>query len=635
MRSSNTNLMHYSAEAGRRYFFFQYLLLFAILLFAVYQYGLHRIYGFSVYPDEFGYWASAAQWVGYDWSGTASLGYYYSFGYSLILAPILYFCHGGVPAYRVAVTVNMFLQCASIGLMWGIIKRLYGLSGTDEENAFATNVNADTDINIQKMRAVFAVGVAIFYPAWTFYMQMTLAEALLTFLYAFICYQFVLVFEKPKMISIMLLSLSFLYLYFIHMRTVGVVLAGILILLLFMWHRPENRKRLLVTAALLLAGAGAGFLLKNVVQETVYATADAANLAANDYVGQFMKLKGILTAERLLQLFQSCVGKLYYLGMASFGLLYPALALCIKRTIRFFKIFFKKSDQGRAGGFSGADGIYFFLLLSFLGQFMVSAIGAGVGGRQDGLVYGRYNEYLLPVFLAIGVMELFESRHLIRNLICSMGISTILFIITFLTALKNDSTLMYGFFATGLSYLSEDIYSYQVKSEYPKAWLFGIFLNVFITACIGIGRRMKQNIFGVGIIILMEIMLTMCLSKKYTWYANDIDYYDLKICEYIEEYENAPINSDMPESGEAVPVGYLHGGGTPYVALLQFAMPDKTIQIYKEPDETAKNSGQVMDDVLPQKGFLIINQGSVYLEQAGEKYEKCMEGASFVLFLAK
>ena len=181
--------MNKSMEAGRRKcFFFQYLLLFAVLIFCVYQYSIHKIFGFSLYPDEFGYWASAARWVGYDWSEVASIGSYYSFGYSMILTPILKLCRDGVLAYRVAVTVNMLMQCICIGLLWGVFRRLH----------------CATAVCGKEAHVVFAVGVAVFYPVWGFYTQMTMAEALLVFLYALICYQFALFIEKPKMISVIL-----------------------------------------------------------------------------------------------------------------------------------------------------------------------------------------------------------------------------------------------------------------------------------------------------------------------------------------------------------------------------------------------------------------------------------------------
>ena len=49
-------------------------------ILAVFFYGIGRVYGFSLFPDEFGYWASAAKAAGYDWSEISSLGSYYSFG---------------------------------------------------------------------------------------------------------------------------------------------------------------------------------------------------------------------------------------------------------------------------------------------------------------------------------------------------------------------------------------------------------------------------------------------------------------------------------------------------------------------------------------------------------------------------
>ncbi|MCM1154981.1 MAG: hypothetical protein NC392_06425 [Roseburia sp.] len=622
MRSSNTNLINCNVEAGRRrYFFFQYFSLFAVLFFCIYQFGIYKIYGFSLYPDEFGYWANAADWLGYDWSGTASLGYYYSFGYSFILAPVLRVFPGGVAAYRAAIAVNMLLQCISAGLLWGILKRIYILP---KKNAAEKESYSETDI--LEVRAVFAVGAAVFYPAWTFYTQMTIAESLLAFLYLLICYQFVLLFEKPKMILIISLSLSFLYLYYVHMRTIGVVIAGILVLLLFILYRLKNKKMLLAAVTLLFISAGAGMWMKNIVIDAVYSSADAAHLAANDYAGRLTSLKGMFTAGSLFQLLQSAVGKLYYLGMASFGLFYPALFLCIRRSFFFWKALLTKKSAGNKKeaeeSSADKDWMYFFLLLSMLGQFLVSAIAtSGGGGRQDALIYGRYNEFFLPLFIAIGVIRLFECRHLIREILFSAGISSVLFGITFLTALQNDSTIMYGCFAPGLNYLTKEIYAYQVVREYPKAFLFGIFLMALVMTCIGIARYIRRNTFIAGLFIVMtEILLTFCLNEKYTWYFNDINYYDLRISEHMGEYAEEPIT-------------YLYSGGNQYIDLIQFNLPDRTIEIYKELDDSGSpRNWEEIEIFLPGKGFLLVDNGSLYLADLEEKYERCMEGSSFVLF---
>lgn len=627
MQSPNTNLTRYDTKTGRRGFFFQYLLLFVMLIFSIYQYSVHRLYGFSVYPDEFGYWASAAQWIGYDWSDVASLGYYYSFGYSLILAPILWLCRDGIMAYRVAVFVNMCLQCISVGLLWGIFRRLYGLK--DSKGKSGTGYTSDSGAEsecIRRKQLVFAVGVAVFYPAWTFYMQMTLAEALLAFLYVFICYQFVLLLEEAKTINviyrILLLSIAFLYLHFVHMRTVGMVAAAVLVLVLYLWQRPSYRILLFLTGVILTIGVVVGMWVKGLVVDNVYATVDVGNLAANDYTGKFQSIMGILTPQGMKYFLQSCAGKLYYLGMASFGLFYPVVGVCMKRTVILLRSIF-----GRKGEAEKKDWFYMFLLLSMMGQFFVSAVFTSGAGRLDSIIYGRYNEYVLPVFMGIGILLLLNCKHPWKILICNIGISFVLFLVSLWTALHSESRVMRAVFATGLNYLSKSTDSYQVVPEFVKAYLFGIFLMSVLTGSIYIGRYFRQNACAMAIVLLMEILLTVCLCGKYTWVYNDSDYYDLKVYEYMETYWSENTNT---------PVLYLYGGGTNYIDLIQFAMRDKKIEILLEEDVfDEKKDEEILEQALPETGFLIADYKSPYLSELEERYLKCVESNSFVLFLAE
>ena len=117
--------MGFGKKAAKRVGENSYLIFILLLIFCLYQYGIQKIYGFTIYPDEFGYWANAADAVGYDWSQIASVGAYYSFGYSLILIPVLKIFKGGVAAYRAAVAVNMLLMCISIFLLHGIAGKLF------------------------------------------------------------------------------------------------------------------------------------------------------------------------------------------------------------------------------------------------------------------------------------------------------------------------------------------------------------------------------------------------------------------------------------------------------------------------------------------------------------------------------
>lgn len=639
MRSSNTNLMKHDMKTGRRDFFFQYLLLFILLIFSFYQYSVHRLYGFSVYPDEFGYWASAAQWIGYDWSEVASLGYYYSFGYSLLLAPVLWLFRDSVSAYRAAVFVNMALQCVSVGMLWGIFRRIFCREDCGGEH------DAETERD-RKMKLVLAVGVAVFYPAWTFYVQMTLAEALLAFLYVFICYQFVLLLENWKTINVicrvLLLSIAFLCLHFVHMRTVGAIAAALFLLVLYLWQKPVCRKWILLPGAILIVGAIIGFRIKGLVTESVYAVADAGNMAVNDYAGKLQGILEVLTPEGMKQFLKSCAGKLYYLGMASFGLFYQAAWVCLKRTAALFRNICGRKEEMQKEEVRKEDWFFCFLLFSMIGQFLVSAVYMRGAGRLDAIIYGRYNEYMLPIFLGTGILVLLNSKNIWKMCLCSIGISTALFAVTFWTALQSESDVMRGIFATGLNYLSESTFYYQVAPEFVRAYLFGIFLMIFLAGSIWFGRRFRQTACAMALVLFMEVLLTVCLCRKYTWVYNDSDYYDLRVYEYIEEYE--------VENGD-VPVLYLYGGGTAYIDLIQFAMRDKKIEIIRERDIPGKENGWdisrenqesdtggwmgFLEESLEGTGFLIADYNSQYLPELEEHYEKCVESNSFVLFRMK
>lgn len=602
MQSLNTNELY--AEAGRRdRFFFRHFLLFVALLFCLFQCYICKIYGFIIYPDEFGYWACAGRLLGYDWSEAVSLGYYYSFGYSLVLAPVLRIFQDSITAYRAAIAVNGLMQCAAVPLLWSIYKRLYVPGYSHHE----------PEVNGKKKQIIVATGIAVFYPAWSFYAQTTMAEALMTFMFAVVCHALLAVMEKPNITRTILLILSLLYLYFIHMRTIGVLAAAILALICFAWRMPSYRKILLAGVVVLAAGLLGGMWIEGVVKDTVYAATDASKLALSDYDGQLGKLREILTLKGMKQLAVSAAGKLYYLGLASFGLFYPAVYAAAKESrklIGSFKNNTQEAYQNRNGYF------YFFLMLSLLGQFMISAVFMMNPDRLDHIVYGRYNEYLLPLFMGTGAFVLMETGFSVRILLGSIGISALLFAVTLHAALHSGLKFMKGFMAPGISYLSYD-WDYNIGPELAKAFLFGIMLMCILAGCICIGKRFGKYSFVLGTVLMMEIMLTFCLGRKYTQLFNNVNEYDLQVCEYI--------------AGSSLPVIYLYDDDIPYIDLLQFAMRDRKIEVIT-PAEVEETT---MEEFLPEDGYIIAAPGCGCVEEIAERYRKCFACKDFILFRAE
>ncbi len=594
---------------GRNRFFFRYFLLFSTLVFCIFQVNIQKIYGFSIYPDEFGYWASAAQMLGWDWTDTVALGSYYSYGYSLLLAPILWIFRDSVAAYRGAVALNMLLQCGAVGILWTIFERLSPAENAEEK----------------RMQAVLAVGVAVFYPPWLFYMQMTMTEALLMFLFALVCYQILRFVEKPGIAGGVFLGLTLVYMYFVHMRTVAILIAAVLTLTLYAWRVPSARKKVAVLLILLAVGAVCGIWVKGRVVDAVYAATEMETLAINDSVGKFGILKSIFTVFGMKRFISSMAGKLYYLVLAAFGLTVPAVCICLKKSLHVFRDLISRADAGQPETSYERDYFYVFCLFSLMGQTAVSAMVAMWPGRLDSYIYGRYSEYMLPVLMGIGLLAWSGTKHRLRIFTGSAVISAVLFAVTFRNVLHSGLTVMQGYFAPGLNYLSED-WNYEVKAEFWKAYLFGLCLMTGVAVCIHIGKRSGKYVYALAGFLLMETLLAFRLEGKYISYFNDVNYYNLRIAAYMEEQED--------------PVVYLYGGGFPYIDLIQFAMREKKIEIiWLEDLETASgNEAEInetesleWESILPEEGFLLVDQGSPYRDELQSRYQECVESQAFVL----
>ena len=363
------------------------LIFIILIIFSVFQYGIQKIYGFTLYPDEFGYWASAANAVGYDWSEAASMGSYYSYGYSLILIPILKLFSGGVRAYRAALAVNMVLMCAGVLLLWKISLKVFP--------------------QMEKTKREFACGVGALYPAWIFYMQTTMSEALLNFLFITIAYLFLCFIEKPRTATAIFLAVALIYLYSVHMRTVAVVIAGMIACILWGFTESGKKKQVFLLGIVL---AAAGFLSLQLKERTifeVYTYAEQNSLAVNDYASQWEKLADLLTLQGSTRLIESIIGKLFYLGVSSLGIFYWGIGWCACKSV-FLISAFKKRQRVLPEHW-----LAFFLLLAAVGEVLISSIYMYRAGSIDCLIYGRYTELLVPIMLLLGIVAMDKSRILI------------------------------------------------------------------------------------------------------------------------------------------------------------------------------------------------------------------------------
>lgn len=538
-------------------------------------------------PDEFGYWASAAKNVGYDWSEVASLGSYYSFGYSFILTPILWLFRDGVMAYRAAVTVNMILMCVSMFLIFGIIKRLFP--------------------EIDQTKQTFIGGIAVFYPAWVFNMQMTMAEALLMFLFVLVTYLFICLIQKRKVTTAVLLVVSLAYIYSVHMRTVGVLIACAITLLLWMFlEHPRVKMILVFVGGLLIFATGIAIMKQNTVVE-VFSSADSQVLAGNDYGSQWGKFQQIFTVCGIVQFIKEVVGKVFYLGLASFGIFYWGMGWAIKRSLSLFRNIRKKRKVEEI------EWIALFLMLAMVGEILIGSIFMYGSKAIDTLIYGRYDEFLMPVFLLIGIVAMSKSRWLFRETLI-LGVGTGLMIPMLLNVIKvGKKDGLRGYMVAGISYLLKED-KLDVCHFFKDTWILCFVIMILTAFLVWLSEKGRNLVWLLTGVIIIEITAGLQISNHYTYRVNSSNFMDLLIADEI-----------IDNAEERDVVVYLNEGRHQYIDFIQMQLGARSIKIISE--DKLNDLKQEINSV-----FVIAHTDTIYKDQLEEMFDKCVRANTFYLY---
>lgn len=157
--------------------------------------------------DEYGYWANAAYFAGYDWSATVSKIPYYSYGYSLLLVPLFKIFVNTSTMYKVAVIMNGIMGSISFLLCYDIAKKLL------------KNCNINIILSIS-----FFISM---YPTYILYSHITMSECLLMLLFWILSWCFVDLSNETSIYKFVVIGVISSYIYIVHQRTLGILIASI------------------------------------------------------------------------------------------------------------------------------------------------------------------------------------------------------------------------------------------------------------------------------------------------------------------------------------------------------------------------------------------------------------------------
>lgn len=558
----------------------------AILLVGIAIYQICHITGPTLYPDEFGYWANAAGWLSFDWSDTVALQSYYSFGYSIILLPILKLIRVPLLSYRAAVLVNVLLVYLHAVLLWNMAWE------------WKKREREKTIVSPSCWYCLFAA----FYPSVLFYMQTTLTETLISLLFVLSVWLLLRYINTEKVGYGIFFVIAIVYLHFVHMRTIGVLAAGILTICLPAFQRKGNnniirKKKLLILLLLLfILMMATGNFIKDLIQTDIYRKADLQLLKLNDYSGRIEELRTIFTRKGLWDLLVSCIGKLFYLGLATLGTFYFGMWYLWKRC---------KNDV-----------VSLFLFLSVLFTFGIVAATVKGGSRGDIYIYGRYNEFLVPVIIYFGLCEMSKNRYVFETVgivILVQGIAAGILVHTMADA---DPVWFQGYFVVGISYVLQERMAdishyilYPLGAGSVAMLLLSLVMRVFI-------RKKKSLICYLGLFIMLFIFTVLSAGKKYLYDHSYDTGEDMAMVESIK--------TNMEQSDTVLFIN--SENDVPYVDIVQFCLREYPLEIIHEEDVAQQLGNE------DKAEFVLSYKNSRYENFFKENYHTYMSTYHFDLY---
>lgn len=551
---------------------------------------LRSTYGFSILPDEFAYWAYAADAAGCDWSEVLSLGPYFSFGYSFLLYPLFLLCRDAVMAYRAAVGMNYLFLFITCFLLVRMGKKL---------------------IPDREMPVPLFAALAVFVPWNLVYAGTTMTETLLVLLYVAAGSLMLDYLERNRMSTLIWLQLSLTWLYLVHMRTVGIWLSAVVILTVHILLRGEKRWHLPVLAGVTAMLFVCTLLMKHYAISQVYIGSDPALLAESDYGGQMENLRYICTKDGFYDLIVTLIGGIAYLGLASFGLFYWGICGLGRHAAKLFCRIRKRESA------AALEEMSCFLLMGTAAQIVIASVYLLQRGEIADYTYGRYSEYTLPLVLVMGFSVLWRERGrtALKAAGCFAAAGGAALWLAVCQIRRTGAAIFSGHFMIGISYLYEKA-GFETARFYAGAWLLCVLLMLTVTTAVLTGRKSGRGQYLLIALALIQFVLAVRADTLYIAPAQTGARRDRWAAERL-----AAINDGNRR------VIFMHdSGGTAYAGILQFMARDTEIRVMEHGDAAAEPDGSLLES-----DILIFAYDDEFSREWAQRYSHADTGGHFTL----
>lgn len=367
---------------------FYLMFVLGVIFFRVFY--ITKVKGPFVWTDELGYWGHAANLTGNSWAGVMNGMAWYAFGYSLWLMPLFLITDQVLLMSRLAVLLNVVFSVLIFGLAVRVIRRL-----SDSSDPFFVGA------------AAFA---ATSYSALLFQSYITWGETLISLLVWAILYVMLRLEERPTLGKSLLLGFLLGYAYMVHNRMIAVIGAVFLTLLILVLIKKLPVKYLFGVFFALALVFGIYLVLKQELRSLILTDQELRRLGIETMIGkantledQIQKIKSLFTVQGMSLFLNKLIGQIWHFLSVSYLSAGLGVLLCLDGLAAILK----KREQKLLS-------LYLLPLLMLAATIAMTALFFIETGTDSGRVridtyfYGRYNDVLVPFFVAAGLCFLRE-----------------------------------------------------------------------------------------------------------------------------------------------------------------------------------------------------------------------------------
>lgn len=522
-----------------------------VLLAIIFSIDIKNAYGIGIINDEFGYWGIAASIAGKNWKELLSTTPYYSYGYSVLVSGLYYLFKNPVTIYRTALCLNVGMMLISFCFTYKCGRKIFA------------NISSVEMLLISFAISVYSNNLIQAKIAWT--------ETILYLLYWVTFYLFIKIVMDTKDRYIIMFAIANVCMYFVHQRTLGIVIASVILMYILMLTKKINKKQCVVFIAIFLVAIVGGEAIKKYFVNELFTSKELISM--NDYSGQLSKMNGILKSGKgFLLLIESVLGKFFYLGAATFLIGYISLFELGKQTV----IGGIQCVKNKLKNINDKTAIASFLFLSFMATFMIAAISMyQPEGRLDLLIYGRYMEFAIGPLLLVGLVIILEGQ---MKLFCSVECIVIIFMLAILVNrvyIKLGTNIYNGVCISTLV----NFFDNMRQTNGVSYWIAVSTSIILVIVAIGVrtcGRGKKNRIWKSFSVILFAVL----------WLKQG-DYTGVKNLQKSIQSSIGKITENVKKYGDGYDIYVINNSSEANIEAkyLQYYLPDMEIKTVTEFDE--------------------------------------------------